>query len=138
MAQRPVGRHTGAADGRPTAQPSSDRRLARGQRNRTSIVDATVELINAGNRRLDVKRIVLLNDVDRQQAWVRLGRTDAVGRAQHSVEHLVKGAELRERVYIYSGFKHILLRFRASGHICDSYINILREPSRLKFPNLTH
>jgi AcrR family transcriptional regulator len=87
MAQRPVGRHTGAADGRPTAQPSSDRRLARGQRNRTSIVDATVDLINAGNRRPTHREVATRAGLALRTVYNHFGDTDALfcGAAQQQL-----------------------------------------------------
>jgi TetR/AcrR family transcriptional regulator, regulator of autoinduction and epiphytic fitness len=87
MAQRPVGRHTGAADARPPAQPPSDRRLARGRRNRASIVEATVDLINAGNRRPTHRQVATRADLAVRTVYNHFGDTDALfcGAAQQQL-----------------------------------------------------
>jgi AcrR family transcriptional regulator len=87
MAQRPVGRHTGAAVARPTARPPSDRRLARGQRNRETIVDATVELINDGNRRPTHRQVAMRADLAVRTVYNHFRDTDALfcGAAQQQL-----------------------------------------------------
>jgi AcrR family transcriptional regulator len=87
MAQRPVGRHTGAADARPPAQPPSDRRLARGQRNRASIVESTVFLINAGNHRPTHRQVATRAELAVRTVYNHFADTDALfcGAAQQQL-----------------------------------------------------
>jgi len=87
MAERPVGRHTGAADARPPTQPPSDRRLARGQRNRASIVEATVALINAGNSHPTHRQVATRAELAVRTVYNHFGDTDALfcGAAQQQL-----------------------------------------------------